>query len=739
MDARITQEYHKQLNLEGLDPALGKFLKRKLPNDTSSRNRLGWNWQRLKYNFEAARADTSMAIFKVVADGTSCIYAHMHACHPRYISSDPVDEKYNGILPARFSLGPAFRSQDGEYRSRVILASQYHEIWSQLAVDPKYSHIFEHIESMVLQDIESGRMHLHVEFAFAPLVDNKPLSDAQKRAFHELIDNGRYAVQLYALCWLQDYYRIRYQYAENHIDPAYQLIIYNDGEDDAFLDDMVESIGHDGYRDIIARTMYDIADVTASRVGSSVLVELRVGQKIFALTEGETTFEGDLNFAVWREIYISVAASNLVLNLVSPSFPAIASWFYIDDCRAELFDNLAMRERYERSDIAAASRDNFNTAEQLTKRDGKSISGRFAAMGKIARCGANYASNYLVMSRRGLCVLGENLGYTLRDLPAMIASGKTPHLEGILSDTALFQKHMFEYLYAFHCLHTKLGVVHGDPHANNLTIYTLYNWGASERIAYIIGDACYILPHNQCYSGIIDFSRAIIGKHRLVADFGEEYAERFVAQQLKRALVLLRRHFPELLDKREKELEAKLAGFGARAFSALSAIDAHLFCANFEAMFRADPALKAGKVALAPGVLPFLRMLLKQSTELAEQSLRALLDGGEVVAEPCMLLIKRNFQHLLFGAKSETNDEQSNGKSSVKSPEAGPPIADIFHYDNILRYDISGYDTWGPLLVSDAWKQPGPHAELYQKAMRRISEQKVVPQPKFDSAADCDY
>ena len=99
---------------------------------------------------------------------------------------------------------------------------------------------------------------------------------------------------------------------------------------------------------------------------------LEMGQKFIPLTIAEVlpSRREDINFASWRELYLNMIASNLVLNFVCPSFPLINSWFYIQNTRASIFDNLAMHDRYKHSDIAREITNQVRAADMMNYIEG---------------------------------------------------------------------------------------------------------------------------------------------------------------------------------------------------------------------------------------------------------------------------------------------------------------------------------------------------------------------------------
>src|SRR5271163_995291 len=103
-------EYIKILNLNDIkNDDIRKFLQSQNLNYQSHKNRIVGNIQVLKGEYSISKTSTIAICFKSSIDSTSCIYAYLYC--------DIIDKK----VEYRFiCTGPTYRSQDGEYRSRII-------------------------------------------------------------------------------------------------------------------------------------------------------------------------------------------------------------------------------------------------------------------------------------------------------------------------------------------------------------------------------------------------------------------------------------------------------------------------------------------------------------------------------------------------------------------------------------------------------------------------------------------
>ena len=279
-------------------------------------------------------------------------------------------------------LGATFRSQDGEYRRRFKRLSDV------LALAARYEREFGLVEAMYLDELTDGRLHLSSDLFYPQNFTG------DRAAFEEKLSTQRIGLTLLVACWLADFHRIHLSLMENHIHPAYQLLIYDKaqlpvyrkcwvaaGEDqDATLGDagpaQLDAAG--APRDIRTVAPRDIRTVAPRdiRTGAkanprlNALIEeidccndesqglppavspIQTGQKILTMTVNSVSSIHDIHFAVWRELYVASECASLILNLVSPSFPFVNSWFFVQHAHPGLYDNWSQFVKFEQSEIA---------------------------------------------------------------------------------------------------------------------------------------------------------------------------------------------------------------------------------------------------------------------------------------------------------------------------------------------------------------------------------------------------
>lgn len=711
-----------------------EILKRFKARTFSHLNRFVSNVQVIKYALATSKTNMITTCFKVTFDSTSCIYGYLHSrCRG--------GTKTTSITHEFVCSGPTFRSQDGEYRHRFIRYDQFVQLFT------KYEEVFSKVEAMVVDKLSSGRMQFFVDFYYPANCSVDP------KYMNEFINNTRLAIKLYMIAWMRDFHYIHLKIPENHMNPAYQYIIYRP-EDMETYNEIMKVLGEDKkYEQLVDRITEFYQNIDDPDLN---IERLSCGQKIFPLTVIESIRTDDINYSVWREMYMTNLVSNLVLNLISPSFPFLGSWFYIQNSHAGLFDNIAMFDKYKHSDIAGdVSRqlrdiDTYNYYGR--EKQNSALSGKFLQLSKNINKAIIYADSDIRLTDLSVCVTSEYVGRTLRDIPNIIAQKQHLHgLDLIFTNADTFAKHMFEYVYAFYCMNTRLGIVHGDLHMNNVTIFRLYTMVDSRGkplidnpvVMYVlegenkIGGAegapqkvktevktthdtskttGYVFPHNGLFSMVIDLSRAVLGNvRRLENEFGPLYAEAYFRDQQNRLLHIINNNFPEIIESSQAAVSRLVMENFPLMFKILSCVDVFTVMSNIKAMFSIDDVFTRGKIKLAKGVSERLEKIIQLSSQLFHtniaQAIRGEITSPDDIEWPNNVILREVFSDFVRNVRDEEN------------------LVDVFRSNGELKYDIGDYDSWGPLvslepyfkLWRDIVKTPNP-AESLNKFLKNYSE-----------------
>lgn len=722
-----TAEYIGQLQLSSIqDQKIGRILQEKFYYTRSHKNRITKNIQYLKYVYVFGRADIIVTCFKIILDEVNCIYAYLYSrCIGQRISeeSDRVEHDLEHLF---ICTGPTFHSQDGEYRARVISWKQYMDLMQ------KYEDTIAMVEALIVGKMIEGRMTFQVDFYY-PVKCNATTIES-------FINNMRLPIYFFALCWICDYYEYNEKISPNHINPAYKLIIHDaDNPDDKeTFDEIIQKIGRDEYLSMKYRIEYAFPDINA---GNKYLSELGCGQKIIPMNAYEISAPNDICYSIWREIYLSSLTSNLVLNLLSPSFPFINNWFYIQNAHGGLFDNLAMHEKYDHSDIASGVAERLKAADEFNyvnhDRDEGPINKKFGRLSYKLYDAISYADRDIKLTDLAICITSEYVGRTLRDIPILVKNGANiPDIDTVFGDPNIFRKHIFEFLYGFDCMNRNFGIIHGDFHLNNATIYRLYRMPTKESahyiadpsIAYICDDDVYIFPHRGLFSMIIDFSRGIIcDKEKLEHDFGPIYTEKYLIEQQTRIMSMIYHYFPKLVNAYNAKLSQLITVDLALAFKILTAIDTYVLANGLLTMFTTSPIFKnqpgivintsdasdissgtLSNIKLAANAIDLVTKISTSAEKFISMNLIAAMDGRITCNDIPWFnrdMIKTHFRDFIYTSnKAPTLDASSinlNANGPGTSSQTIPTIIEIFNNNAKLNSNIDDYSTWGPLLNID--------------------------------------
>jgi hypothetical protein len=431
------------------------------------------------------------------------------------------------------------------------------------------------------------------------------------------------------------------------------------------------------------------------------------GQKIFPISAIEVIKTEDINYNVWRELYITDICSNLVLNLISPSFPAAIGWFYIRNSNAILYDNAAMVQRYANSKIAdkiiseLLSIDKHNYVKNI--KDFGPIDGRFGHLSELIHEDMVYADSELRMSNVSLCMLMEYVGRTLQDIPKIILAKDmmqdySYELDKPFSTLRIFEKILFEYIYALFCINSKSNLIHGDLHMNNVTIYQLHrkliekvNVEDKRHVVYLIRDKCYIFPHIGLFAAIIDFSRGIIGDYgRIEHEFSPLYAEKYFSDQYMRVIDIISYHLPELFLAQSSIIKNITRSNFPLIFKILTLVDTITLSKNMQTLFTSEEYMTIG---IGEGIMPMIISVETLATTMLISYMKGAISGKYTNATdiewPNYTIISTIFaSHLYSGSR-------------LREEIANMDIVDIFNENNPIAYDVSDYDQWGPILSTE--------------------------------------
>jgi hypothetical protein len=404
----------------------------------------------------------------------------------------------------------------------------------------------------------------------------------------------------------------------------------------------------------------------------------------------------NINLDIWKELFIFANCSNLVLNLICPSFPFINNWFFIENIHAGLFDNVAQYDRFNNSEVARKISKELKAIDKLNyhpfadPRNKRPLNVEFLGLsGRISGALA-YSESNIVMSGAAIAITMEYVGRTLKDVPLLALNPlneKVVWLQKFLSDVDSFSKYMFDYIYGFYCMNVKLGILHGDLHLNNATIYykalgSYTDLPGDPHIAYVLSDdEAYLFPHMGTYGCLIDFSRSIIGdKTLLLTEYTEDYAGQYLENQREQLWAFLVKYFPKFTENNKDRILGRLQDNYFAMFKVATGVDSYSVAQNLLTF-----VAEVKNLTIAPEIKKFIIRARDVAESIIIRGLEKLIEDPlareDGLEWPNLELIRALFGR--FRAPKEIKDKR---------------IVNIYNFKNDIRYKIQSYELWPPLL-----------------------------------------
>lgn len=705
--AHVNTVYKDNLSLEGVPDDMRQTIQNYDPDVCSHRRRITSELHQLYYNHVFDRVGTVVCALRAVRSGdppVSTLFGMIYG----HLDSDGIN-----IAHDYAGSGPTYSSQDGEFRGRIIR-------WAQLdAFFEKYAYVTNIIEEMIVGKLDAEELSFEYEFFY-------PESVRHGRAkFEASVNEMRMPIKLFTMAWLFDYYNIHNHIEENHMNDAYKKVIYNDGEDIEILEQVLDKLDVQFYIMTTQLSTY-YHRINMQRTTRST----HCGTKLHLLTALEIVSQGNILFETWREIYISQKLSDLVLNFIMAGAPFHVGWFYVHGVHPGLFDNKAMHDKFIHSNIAAEMSNQLREIDRGNyidrRREKGTISSKFHRVSTNLQRAIVYADANLRLTSLAVCTVSEYAGRTWMDIPIMSAGadktdthaglavdlGKTngrgdisrssshsssdPPVKGAAHGLPYnppegnLRRYVWDLIYTLHCISSRVGIIHGDLHLNNITINQLYDlkkikmsW-ASNIAVFVVDGVCYQFPHYGAYSTIIDFSRAIIcDRAMIVRDFGDIFADQFFFEQNTRVVNLIHKYYPKLAADKEYEILTVMKTRPDDIYKLLPAIDMMVVTTNIHTM------IVDRKMPIHPDNIELLTEISASADKLFRDGLTKVLGGGSTTERPTSALIRE-----VFKADVCTADRIARERTSVR---------DYFNSDAPIKWSLYDEDTISPLISTEEY------------------------------------
>ncbi len=400
---------------------------------------------------------TSFKIFRTGESSVSqmknvyhnCIYAIMYS----YMDNNKLSFEF-------VSACPTFKSADGEYRHRFITVNQLCE---GVKKNPK---IWDILDQYMIDQVKEKNIKLEY-YHIIP-----PGQESIAKQLVEEIEKNNFPLIFYAASWMINYTRYNDGTLENHISDGYIESMFSTSDKNIFvkISDILKDINMGIYVTTLSKFNKDSDQVTHT---------LEIGQKFIPLTINDVENVNDIKLPAWREIYISTEVSNLVINGIAGGFPIFDNWFFIQGNKPEFWDNRISHLKLEHSHLASeivkkleqARRGTYIIDQKIRKE--MYISYKMEGLSEAIEIPMDYAEHDLILADIILCTLIEHMGRSLADLPRIMELERfnTMYNGPMFRDFTFQSKYIFDFAYNLASLNVHLGIIHGDFHLNNGTLY----------------------------------------------------------------------------------------------------------------------------------------------------------------------------------------------------------------------------------------------------------------------------
>lgn len=591
---------------------------------------------------------------------------------------------YRDNKPKFISLSPSYESSKGEFRDSFI------EYESLVNVYKKYGKIMEPIEELLLKAFKDEDIDINYNFY--------PHSKEVE------IDISMFGIRLMTASAYLLIYRKRYGQIQQHIHKVYMNIISSIIETDNITlgsKEIYNELFNSGFN-------------------------RPYGQKINPLSVGEAIHINDISYPTWRELFISYATSDMVLNSICPSFPVSANWTYIEGVNQHTFDNIIIKDKYIQNndvkDTLSNLKEIYNNTEDMYYME----ESRERIYDSI-----QYITSYKLLSNIAISRIDEFAGLTLTSIVPTIRKAEVvpPHYHQIVTDIRYFDKFMFDLMYATHVLHKRIGVIHFDLHLNNMTImkvddsfYKLedgkykYNMDKKYGTAFILDQQqeTYIFPFDGYYGTIIDFSDSLVNK-----EF-DNYTSKFITHinfddiidnekeviftKLSKSLTYVKRH--------KDKFKGAIVSRYEDMFKAITAIDYVSITRNLKILFEKEMGKPKSlgdvrEFTVSDKIMSRLEFMEETSMKYLLESIQNVVDDeGKDVNYVGDVLLKKFFKSYLY-------DQQQDKK---------PELYEVYKYDSDWKYNVASYETFPIWAKKDKVEQ-----KLGKEVAKSVFEDKSIP------------
>lgn len=621
---------------------------------------------------------------------------------------------------------PTFKSADGEYRHRFISCAQL--LGTYDLFKEAYNNVEEHITNQLYED----NILLEANFIIPDFSNNVNIIDKKDKitkALKKDLDKNRFAILFYISAWIIDFNRFINKRLENHIADGYKEAMFSTN-DESFYNKWIKVYG-DKINEMVAKLIRFKKDLKQS------VSALEIGQKFVPITISDTEQIGNIKHTPWKEMYINSLLGDLVINGITPSLPIFNDWFLIMGNDFTFWDNRISHLKLDHSEIATDIVKKLEIARKGTymidpiKKKEMYLSFNMEGLSEAIDIPMEYAEQQIILSNIILCSLNEHVGKTLADLPSLLMDDNYYKLfyGPLFQNYYLFSKLIFEYIYCLFSLNSFLGIIHGDLHLNNVTLFLKRMFISSKdnktplminpHIIYEVftkpndfdqksndfdqksdkqteateqgKSDIFIFPHFGSTACIIDFSRAFLSYNFLIKHFNESTTEEVIFYQRTRIARTLEREIPDFYQSNKDKIQIALLEDFNSCYKVFMAIDSYklskgvISLINFDVLGQKDRVKKYVDYNLVTkSILPLLEKINSISYDYLTSNFISIFNKKNIdhVENINLIIIKECFK----------SNHIKNFEPPLHNGVKKITLADYFTNANNIKYNTRNYD-----------------------------------------------
>ncbi len=631
------------------------------------------------------------------------------------------------IEPEFICYSPTYESRDGEYRNRFIRYDKFKQGLESNSAK------LEQFELAIINAMEEYDLQFNVKLL-------NELEISQKDSVISFIENSRLSLTMLSCVLILDMFQIVNNGVYNaNTNQSYQKLL-------SFFNEKYIHL-----RNASIEFMYSLSSKDQN---NEKLIEFgdlmrcsQIGQKLVPLYLNEVIYLNNINLPAWKEHLVTSIVGDLFINYISPSFSVYNGWSYIVGTDDNFYDNSAIHNKFKRGKKVELTLKSIRDARSSIGLDDRN----FAEEDLSAQLysAIEYTNSHLYVSNVSLIHTMEKVGEPISELGPRIRYStylKYPLQQAFANGV----KMLFEMLYSAHCLHTKIGVVHGDMHSGNVTYFSYannyrkmktavvseikkqdYMQDSSNRflqfeciyketpiVIYTVNDKSFAFNESNVTPCIIDYSRCFYGeKMKSRINETEHFTANFYTDQVSRIMKVLHRYAKGFTEENQVALKAILNTNLELCFPVLSCIDflamlrmyisilkmetatnlayADYYAARAKDRYQKDIPnpleIEHYYVNIDPKTLPLCIAIETRVNDLFISGLQSLVLYVEGDVRPT----NRYVGEIIF---DEFFKDNIIDESNVESKFANTILLDVYSHENTLKYSLTKYDLYPPFM-----------------------------------------